>query len=134
MLFESIVLKVDELDGGVRQFYERLKAWLGEGDGPSMGAARDFTQREVREALHVSRAQCSRFFARLQSSERITARYSGNLRKVCYRLDEPDDYARIRREIKAELDRQIDALEDNSITSEGVDVKRSGTIAEQSKI
>ena len=132
VLFESIVLKVDELDGGVRQFYERLKTWLGGDDGPGTGAARDFTQREVREALHVSRAQCSRFFARLQSSERVTSRYSGNLRKVCYRLDEPDDYALIRREIKADLDRQIDALNEH-ITSEGVDAGQSGTIAEQSK-
>jgi energy-coupling factor transporter ATP-binding protein EcfA2 len=104
VLFESIVLKVDELDGSVRQFYERLKAYAETSD------KQDFTQREVREALHVSRAQCSRFFARLQNAERITSRYSGNLRKVCYRLDEPDDYARIRNEIKAELFRQIDAL------------------------
>jgi len=110
VLFESIVLKVDELDGGVRQFYERLKSWL---NGRGSDAGLDFTQREVREALHVSRSQCSRFFIRLQSSERITSRYSGNLRKVCYRLDEPDDYARLRKGIKAELFRQIDALNES---------------------
>jgi len=130
VLFEAIVLKVDELDGGVRQFYERLKGWLGEHD------TRDFTQREVREALHVSRAQCSRFFGRLQSAERITSRYSGNLRKVCYRLDEPDDYARLRREIKAELDRQIDALEvekEETITITGTNLEQSGTMVEQLK-
>ncbi len=108
VLFESIVLKVDELDGGVRQFYERLKGWLA---ARGAGAGADFTQREVRAALHVSRAQCSRIFARLQSCERLTARYAGNLRKVCYRLDEPDDYARLRGGIQAELFRQIDGLE-----------------------
>ena len=108
VLFECIVLKVDELDGSVRQFYERLKGWLA---SRPAGSGADFTQREVREALKVSRAQCSRFFARLQNAERITSRYSGNLRKVSYRLDEPDDYVRMRREIKAELFRQIEELD-----------------------
>ena len=28
IMFESIILKVDELDGSLRQFFERLKTWL----------------------------------------------------------------------------------------------------------
>ena len=107
VLFESIVLKVDELDGSTRQFYERLKAWV---DGAGRA---EFTQREVRAALHVSRAQCSRLFARLSGAEYLTSQYAGNLRRVCYRLSEPDDYQRLRREIREALVRQIDALEGN---------------------
>ena len=111
VLFEAIVLKVDELDGGVRQFYERLKRYLAERPD---GHAAEFTQRELRDALHVSRAQCSRFVHRLIGAERVTAKYSGNLRRVCYRLSEPDDYQRMRREIRASLTAQIDALEAGS--------------------
>ena len=105
VLFESIVLKVDELDGSTRQFYERLKAWVGDN-----GKA-EFTQREVRSALHVSRSRCSRLFARLGGAEYLTSEYAGNRRRVCYRLSEPDDYQRLRTQIREGLVRQIDALE-----------------------
>src|SRR5690606_22084254 len=55
ILFESIVLKVDELDGSLRQFFERLKSHLKDKE-------QDFTQREIRQTLNISKAQCSRFF------------------------------------------------------------------------
>ena len=121
VLFEAIVLKVDELDGGVRQFYERLKGWAAEQPGgeASMGAEVEFTQRDLRDALHVSRAQCSRYIARLVGAERVTSKYAGNLRRVCYRLSEPDDYQGMRRTIRESLAAQIDALEaDNAGESE----------------
>ncbi len=104
ILFEAIVLKVDELDGSLRQFYERLKVYAEQHDQP------EFTQRDVRQAMHLSKAQCSRFFAKLQTAEYITSKYSGNLRKVCYRIDYRDDYDKLRRSIKQDLEAQIDAI------------------------
>ncbi|MAN89133.1 MAG: DNA primase, partial [Algoriphagus sp.] len=59
ILFESIVLKVDELDGSLRQFFERLKSHLKDKE-------QEFTQREIRQMLNISKAQCSRFFNHLQ--------------------------------------------------------------------
>ena len=103
ILFDSIVLKVDELDGSLRQFFERLKSHLKEKE-------QDFTQREIRQMLNISKAQCSRFFNHLQSMEYITARYSGNQRKVCYRVDYWDNYAKVRAQIKDDLMNQIEGL------------------------
>jgi energy-coupling factor transporter ATP-binding protein EcfA2 len=103
ILFESIVLKVDELDGSLRQFFERLKSHLKDKE-------QDFTQREIRQSLNISKAQCSRFFNHLQSMEYITAKYSGNQRKVCYKVDYWDNYAKVRAQIKDDLMNQIAGL------------------------
>jgi Trp operon repressor len=103
ILFESIVLKVDELDGSLRQFFERLKSHLKDKE-------QDFTQREIRQTMNISKAQCSRFFNHLQSMEYITAKYSGNQRKVCYKVDYWDNYAKVRAQIKDDLMNQIAGL------------------------
>jgi len=103
ILFESIVLKVDELDGSLRQFFERLKGHLKDKN-------KEFTQREIRQELNLSKAQCSRFFTRLQEMEYIATKFSGNQRKVCYKIDYWDNYAKIRAEIKDSLTMQIEAL------------------------
>ena len=104
ILFASIVLKVDELDGSLRQFFEQLKEYATTRPGGEM------TQRDTRQALGLSKAQCSRNFARLVSAEYLTSQYSGNLRKVCYRLDYLDDYEKLTRDIRRGLTEQIDAL------------------------
>ena len=103
ILFESIVLKVDELDGSLRQFFERLKNHLSE-------KYDEFTQREIRQALNISKAQCSRFFTRLQELEYITSKYQGNQRRVIYKIDYWDNYAKLRAEIKDSLTMQIQSL------------------------
>src|SRR5690554_7817866 len=54
ILFESIVLKVDELDGSLRQFFERLKKYLQEQN-------REFLQRDVRQDLGISKTQLFRY-------------------------------------------------------------------------
>ncbi len=106
ILFESIVLKVDELDGSLRQFFEKLKAYISARESET----EDFTQREIRQALNISKAQCSRFFGRLQSMEYITSRYSNNQRKISYKIDYWDNYAKIRARIKDDLTNQINDL------------------------
>lgn len=103
ILFESIVLKVDELDGSLRQFFERLKKYLKE-------EHRDFTQREVRQAFNLSKAQCSRFVNQLLELEYITSKFGGNLRKVTYRVDYWDNHQKFRAEIKDFLILQIEEL------------------------
>ncbi len=105
ILFASIVLKVDELDGSLRQFYERLKGYAEASDRP------EFTQREVRQALGLSRSQCSRYIIQLVGAEYLTSQYSGNLRKVCYRIDYRDDYGRLTAGIRRGMTAQIEALE-----------------------
>ena len=103
ILFESIVLKVDELDGSLRQFFERLKNHVKERN-------QDFTQRETRQAFNISKAQCSRNFSRLRSMEYISSRYNDNQRKVSYRIEYWDNYAKLRARIKDDLTNQINEL------------------------
>jgi len=53
ILFESIVLKVDELDGSLRQFYEKLKEYInGKGNREY-----EFNRFEIRTATGVSKTQ-----------------------------------------------------------------------------
>ncbi len=103
ILFESIVLKVDELNGSLRQFFERMKSQL-------KNRETEFTQREIRQSLNISKAQCSRYFMQLQEMEYITSKYSGNQRKICYQIDYWDNYAKIRATIKDNLTNQINML------------------------
>ena len=103
ILFESIVLKVDELDGSLRQFFERLKKYLKEQD-------RLFTQREIRQELNISKAQCSRFINQLIELEYITSKFGGNLKKISYRVDYWDNHTKFRAQIKDFLNEQIKGL------------------------
>ncbi len=106
ILFESILLKVDELDGSLRQFFERLKDYV----NTRQTETDDFTQRDIRQTFNISKAQCSRNFSRLQSLEYITSRYSNNQRKVSYKIDYWDNYAKLRARIKDDLTKQINEL------------------------
>ena len=103
ILFESIVLKVDELDGSLRQFFEKLKKYLKNKD-------QEFTQREIRQELNVSKAQCSRYINTLLELEYITSKFSGNLKRVNYKIDYWDNHQKLRAEIKDFLMNQIQRI------------------------
>jgi len=112
VLFESIVLKVDELDGSLRQFFEKLKTYLSKKAHKenANGSEIDFTQREIRQAFNMSKAQCSRYMNSLIELEYLTSKYAGNLRKIAYRVDYWDDYQKLRQTIKEKILRQIEQL------------------------
>ncbi|MET3047440.1 toprim domain-containing protein [Flavobacterium covae] len=103
ILFESIVLKVDELDGSLRQFFEKLKKYL-------KSKEQEFTQREIRQELNVSKAQCSRYINTLLELEYITSKFSGNLKRVNYKIDYWDNHQKLRAEIKDFLMNQIERI------------------------
>ncbi|CCG53478.1 DNA binding protein of unknown function (CHC2 zinc finger) [Flavobacterium indicum GPTSA100-9 = DSM 17447] len=106
ILFESIVLKVDELDGSLRQFFEKLKKYLKE-------QSKEFTQREIRQEFNISKSQCSRFFIQLAELEYITVKYSGNLRLQKYRVEYWDNHQKLRAEIKDFLMNQIQQIKNS---------------------
>jgi DNA primase len=103
ILFESIVLKVDELDGSLRQFFERLKKYTKAKDT-------EFTQREIRQEFNISKSQCSRFIIQLVELEYITLKYGGNLKLQKYVIDYWDNHSKLRSEIKDFLMNQIQEL------------------------
>ena len=93
VLFESIILKVDELDGSLRQFFERLKKHL-------KTQEKDFTQREIRQAFNISKSQIHRYLQSLLELEYIRQIGGFANKGLKYKVDYWDDYQRLRIKIK----------------------------------
>lgn len=113
IMFESIVLKVDELDGSLRQFYERLKEYVKAkaNDHPDRYRDYEFGQREVRQALNVSKTQLHRYLHDLEQLEYI--RQSGGYanRGFNYKVLYWDNIQALRAKVKRHLQGQLDQLE-----------------------
>lgn len=103
VLFESIILKVDELDGSLRQFFERLKKHL-------KTQEKYFTQREIRQAFNISKSQLQRYIINLLELEYIRQIGGYANRGLKYKIDYWDDYGRLRLKIKDKLMTQIQVL------------------------
>lgn len=110
IMFESILLKIDELDGSLRQFYERLKDYI-KGMGGDHYDTYAFGQREVRQALNVSKSQLQRFIYDLISLEYIAVSGGHINRGYRYRIIYWDDITRIRSRLKRHLEGQLAQLE-----------------------
>jgi hypothetical protein len=110
ILFESILLKVDELDGSLRQFYERLKLYI-KTKGNGHHESYEFGQREVRQSLHVSKTQLHRYLHDLEQLEYI--RQSGGYanRGFNYKVLYWDNVQAMRSKVKRHLQGQLDQLE-----------------------
>jgi predicted transcriptional regulator len=107
ILFESIVLKVDELDGSLRQFFERLKKYVKDKENI-------FTQREIRQEMNISKTQLQRFINSLLELEYIKYKGGFSNKGLKYQVDYWDNYQKIRIEIKNFLMQQIESLKGNS--------------------
>jgi predicted transcriptional regulator len=112
IMFESIVLKVDELDGSLRQFYEKLKAWLQKLHKEHYRKV-EFTQREVRQAMNMSKAQASRYLQTLLDLEYLQATGFAN-KGFRYKVVYWDNYEALRNRIKDSLTMQTEALKQES--------------------
>jgi DNA primase (bacterial type) len=110
IMFESIVLKVDELDGSLRQFYERLKTYV-KTKGNGHHQTYEFSQREIRQALHVSKSQLQRYLNDLLQLEYIQQAGGFANRGYHYKVAYWDNVAAIRAKVKRHLEGQLDQLE-----------------------
>ena len=106
ILLESIILKVDELDGSLRGFYEQVKEYV---KGKS-NKDYEFTQREIRHALRVSKTQMQRYMGDLLHLEYFKQTSGHPNRGFQYKIQWWDNISLIRSQIKADLSRQINAL------------------------
>jgi len=104
ILFESIVLKVDELDGSLRQFFERLKSFV-----LKKGKEEYFNRFEVREALGLSKSQQHYYINKLVELEYIQQSGYAN-RGYKYKIVHWDNIAAVRARIKDRLQNQLNAL------------------------
>jgi hypothetical protein len=110
IMFESIVLKVDELDGSLRQFYERLKTYV-KTKGNDHHESYEFSQREIRHALHISKSQLHRYIQDLLALEYIRQAGGHMNRGFNYKVMYWDNIAAIRSKVKRHLQGQLDQLE-----------------------
>jgi DNA primase len=100
VLFESIVLKVDELDGSLRQFYERLKKYV-------KNENQDFILREIRQEFNISKTQMFRHIQTLVELEYIKQTGGFANKGIKYKISYWDNHQKLRSEIKAFLQDQI---------------------------
>jgi DNA primase len=110
IMFESIVLKVDELDGSLRQFYERLKTYV-KTKGNGHHESYEFGQREVRQALNVSKTQLHRYLNDLSQLEYIRQSGGHINRGFNYKVLYWDNIQALRAKVKRHLQGQLDQLE-----------------------
>jgi len=110
IMFESIVLKVDELDGSLRQFYEQLKSYV-KTKGNGHHESYEFSQREIRHALHISKSQLHRYMQDLIQLEYIRQAGGHINRGFNYKVMYWDNIAAIRAKVKRHLQGQLDQLE-----------------------
>jgi site-specific DNA-adenine methylase/predicted GTPase len=115
ILFDAIVLKVDDLDPTLRNFYERMKAYLRQrkeyNTNPEIKTASDtFMQREVRLALNVPKASCFRYMEELELSEYIQRVGGYANRGFKYKMIYWDDMEKVRVQIKKDLHSQLDKI------------------------
>ncbi len=110
ILFESIVLKVDELDGSLRQFFERLKKYV-------KNENQDFILREVRQHLNVSKTQVFRYIQTLTELEYVKQTGGYANKGIKYKISYWDNYQKIRAEIKDFLMLQIQQLKSENQTA-----------------
>lgn len=109
IMFESIVLKVDELDGSSRQFFENLKTYLQKTYNGTHQKA-EFSQREIRQTFNISKAQTNRYLSILKSLEYV--QHGGFSNKgFKYKISYWDDYKALRERIKTDINNQLKALE-----------------------
>jgi len=103
IMFESIVLKVDELDGSLRQFFEDLKSWLNSKD-------QEFIQRDVRQALRISKTQLHRYTRDLLELEYIRQSGGSPHRGYRYKISYWDNIEKLRDQIQFKLQEQLSSL------------------------
>jgi DNA primase len=106
LMFECIMLKMDELDGSLRQFFERLKDYIGKQNNTGY----EFTQREIREVLQVKKTQLSYYINELMSLEYLQQTSTHINKGNRYKVLHFDNYRKTREEVKSFLQKQIDNL------------------------
>jgi len=109
IMFDSIVLKVDELDGSLRGFYEKLKRYVQE-----KGKGYAFSQREIRQAFRVSKTGCQNYINTLLELEYIQKTYVGHRNTFHYKISHWDSLEALRERIKTYLDDQLKTISDQN--------------------
>jgi DNA primase len=108
IMFESIILKIDELDGSLRQFYEQLKQYIQSKGNEYQNY--QFAQREIRQALNMSKSQLQRYINDLLDLEYLQQSGGYQNRGYKYKITWWDNIEALRLRIRNYLNDQIKNL------------------------
>ncbi|MCQ4142601.1 CHC2 zinc finger domain-containing protein [Chryseobacterium sp. EO14] len=103
ILFESIILKIDELDGSLRQFFEKLKKAFKE---------ESFTRFDAMEVTGFKKTQLQFYLnelVRLEYLKQIGFANKGFKYKISY----SDNIQKVRKDLKEAFNRQLEELKKN---------------------
>ena len=106
ILFESIILKIDELDGSLRQFFEKLKKHFGENN---RGCDTHFNRFEAMEITGFKKTQLQFYLnelVRLEYLKQIGFANKGFKYKISY----SDNIQRVRKDLKEAFAKQLEQL------------------------
>jgi len=111
ILFESIVLKVDELEGDLRQFFEQLKQYVQQRSTSENKPVEEikFNRFEIRSITGTGKTQQHRYIQRLLDLEYLQ-QYGYANRGYTYRISLWDNMLQIRQSIKNELTTQMSSI------------------------
>lgn len=105
LFFTAIFLKTDDLDSGLRQFFEQMKRYVRE-----QYPANKFRQRDIRHALRYSKSHTQQFLHALREREYIRIVGGSANKGFVYEIDFFDDAEKLKQDIKNSLLRQIDEI------------------------
>jgi predicted transcriptional regulator len=109
ILFDAIMLKVDDLDSSLRQFFNKVTDHVKRNAKGNLSDYQ-FTQREVRLVLNSSKTTCFRHFEDLELLEYIQRTGGYANRGFKYKVVYWDDMEKIRTKIKQGLTEQLSQL------------------------
>jgi hypothetical protein len=96
---------VDELSGTLRVFYENIKAYV-----LPKGKDYAFEQREIRQALTMSKTHTFRNLNELLELEYIQKIAVGNRGTFSYKINYWDDLIAMRKRIKENIEQQLNSI------------------------
>ena len=106
LFLDALVWKIDELDGSLRGFYERLKEYVKE-EGGEAYESYSFGRKEVRDKLRISKSQQHRYFHDLEELEYISKMPGNPYKGYKYRVLVWDDGKALREKVATELRKQL---------------------------
>lgn len=107
IFFSAIMIKVDELDGSTRQFFEKMKSYIKK---QPKGTTHRFTAREIRQEVNISKSTNFKYFNSLLELEYIQAVEGSPNRGFKYMVVHWDNIEKTRAKIKGDLNKQLAGL------------------------
>ncbi|MGQ2983157.1 hypothetical protein [Flavobacterium sp.] len=107
IFFNAIILKVDELDGSSRQFFEKLKDFV---KSQPTGTTYKFKQIEVRQYTNLAKTTVFKYFQLLQELEYIQAVEGSANTGFKYVISYWDNIEKLKARVKKDLTQQLESL------------------------